>query len=290
MVSPSRAGRLGASEASDAGPDVSIVVIGHSVKDELEACFHSIDEHAGVRVETIYVDNGSDDGTCAWLVAERPEIQLIELPENVWDAARKPGLARARGRYTMFLDSDAVITEGALPAMVSAMDRHPEWGLLGPRLVYEDGGLQLSCRRFPPPYLPFLRRPPLDRLMEDSKVVRRHLMVEEDHERVRGVVYVIGACQLFRTEVARGFGGVDPAMGNAMDVDFCLRFWQRGLPVVYFPRATVEHRYRRLTRTPLSRGAWRHLKFFMRLQWVHRREYARFRRLGERLDREGSLL
>ncbi len=288
MTDPVAARAREASGREERIPDVSIVVIGHSVKDELRVCFQSIENYAGVSVETIYVDNGSDDGTGAWLRAEWSEVQLVELAENVWDAAREPGLERAGGRYTMFLDSDAVLTEGALPTMVEAMDRHPEWGLMGPRLVNEDGSLQLSCRRFPPPYLPLLRRPPLGRFFEDSAIVRRHLMAEEAHDRVRGVVYVIGACQFFRTDVARRLGGVDPAMGNAMDVDFCLRFWRAGLPVVYFPDAVVEHRYRRLTKAPLASSSWRHLKFFIRLQWARRRQYRYFWRLGEQLESEAA--
>jgi GT2 family glycosyltransferase len=289
-VTPPNSPAGSAPDTADGRPDASIVIIGHSVIDELKACLQSIEDHAGVPAEAIYVDNGSDDGTCEWLARERPAVQVVELPENVWNAARNPGLERAKGRYTMFLDSDALLTPGALPEMIAAMDENPDWGMVGPRLVYEDGSLQLSCRRFPPPYLPFLRRPPLNRFMEDSTAVREHLMAGDDHTQVRRVVYVIGACQLFRTEFARQLGGMDPAMGNASDVDLCLRFWQRGWPVVYFPWATVEHRYRRLNASvPFSRSSLRHLKFFMRLQWTYRRERRHFKRLGARLDREAAL-
>jgi GT2 family glycosyltransferase len=275
----------------DAGkPDVTIVIIGHSVKDELEAALRSISEHAGVPVETIYVDNASNDGTRDWLRSAHPEVQLIELPENIWDAARNPGVERARGRYTMFLDSDARLTAGALPTMVAAMDDRPEWGLLAPRLVYADGTLQLSCRRFPSVLLPFWRRPPLNRLMEDSATVKRHLMEGEDHSEVRAVVYVIGACQLFRTEDGQRLGGMDESMGNAADVDLCLRFWKLGRPVVYFPTVTVEHHYQRRTASsPFSKPALNHLRYFMRLQWVYRRERRAFARLAEQLDRQGAL-
>lgn len=271
---------------------MTIVIIGHSVKGELGDCLRSIDEHAGLPVETIYIDNASDDGTCEWLRAERPDVQVVALEENVWDSARNPGLERARGRYTMFLDSDALLTAGALPAMVTAMDQHPEWGLLGPRLVHDDGSLQLSSRRFPSPWLPLWRRPPMNRFMEDSDAVRRHLMEDADHSLVRGVVYVIGACQLFRTDVGQRFGGMDVEMGKggAADVDWCLRFWKIEMPVVYYPDATVVHRYRRTSASsPFSRHAWRHLRSFMLLQWAYRSERRRLKRLAEQLDREGAL-
>ena len=48
-------------------PVVTIVVVAHSVRDELERCFASIGRYAGVPVETILVDNASDDDTLAWV-------------------------------------------------------------------------------------------------------------------------------------------------------------------------------------------------------------------------------
>jgi GT2 family glycosyltransferase len=66
-------------------------------------------------------------------------VEVIELSTNIGTIARDHGLRRARGRFTLFLDSDAALTEGALPAMVEAMDRNPGWGLIGPRLVGDDG-------------------------------------------------------------------------------------------------------------------------------------------------------
>jgi N-acetylglucosaminyl-diphospho-decaprenol L-rhamnosyltransferase len=293
VIPPNSAGSSVPAASTGDAPTVTIVIIGHSVKHELGICLASIENHADVPVEVIYVDNASDDGTGDWLRAGHPEVEVIELPENVWDSARNPGLSRARGRYTMFLDSDTSLTPGALPAMVTAMDEHPDWGLMGPRLANEDGSLQLSTRRFPSPLLPLWRRPPLSRFMEDSGAVRQHLMEDQDHDLVRGVVYVIGACQFFRTDLGREFGGMDVAIGKggAADVDWCLRFWKAERPVVYFPRATVEHRYRRTSaKTPFSRHAMRHLWSFALLQWEYRGEQRALRRLADRLDREGALL
>src|SRR5687767_3947352 len=102
-------------------PVVSIIVVAHSVRSELERCFASIDGDAGVPVETILVDNASTDDTRDWVRRAHPDVTLVELPENVGVAARGHGLRRSRGRFTMFLDSDAALTPGALPAMVEAL-------------------------------------------------------------------------------------------------------------------------------------------------------------------------
>jgi N-acetylglucosaminyl-diphospho-decaprenol L-rhamnosyltransferase len=269
-------------------PEVTIVVVAHSVRPELERCLASIESHAGVPVETVLVDNASTDDTREWARATHPEVELVELAENVGVAARDHGLRRARGRYTMFLDSDAELTPGALPAMVAALDEHSDWGLIGPKLVSEDGALQLSCRRFPPLLLPFLRRPPLDRVFEDSRMVRRHLMADVDHERARPVLYVLGACQLFRTELARRAGPFENRIFfGPDDIDWCIRIRDAGGEVVYFPEATVVHRYRRMTlHAPVSRAAWRHLTAYFGFQWRYRHRRRELFRLGEELDRK----
>ena len=270
-----------------ARPDVSIVVIGHSVRHELMSCFQSIERYAGVAVEVIYVDNGSTDDTLEWVGRTMSPVTAISLDENRFGAARTPALQRARGRYTMFLDSDARLTEGALPSMVAALDRHATWGLLGPKLVYDDGDLQLSCRRFPPLMLPVIRRPPLDRFFEDGRAVRRHLMADSEHDHVRPVLYVISACQLFRTSLARRVGDIDPKLAWGWeDTDWCIRIRAVGGEVVYFPHATVVHTYRRLTRRrPLSRDALRQLRCHIHFQRKYLRKRRELIRLGAELDR-----
>jgi len=268
-------------------PVVTIVVVAHSVRDELARCFASIADHADVPVRTILVDNASTDGTRDWVRDAHPEVELVELDENLGVGARDHGLRRSRSEYTMFLDSDAALTPGALPALVAALGREPEWGLVGPRLVYNDGSLQRSCRRFPPLLLPLLRRPPLGAVFEHRGVVRRHLMADFGHDHTRPVLYVLGACQLFRTTLARTAGPFDDRVFLGWDdADWCFRIRDAGGEIVFVADATVVHNYRRLTaRQPVSRAAWRQLRafaYFQRMYWRRRGDLVR---LGRDLDR-----
>lgn len=271
-------------------PAVSIVIVAHSVRDELGRCLESIAEHAGVPVETFVIDNASTDDTREWVREHHPEVELIELHENIGVAARQHGLRRSRGRYTMFLDSDAALTAGALPALVAALDAHADWGLLGPRLVYEDGTLQLSARRFPSLLIPIVRRPPLSRFFESGRLVQRHLMTDIDHDEPRAVPYVLGACQIFRSSLARTAGSFDARIFfGPDDIDWCIRIRDAGGEVVYFPEATVVHGYRRATlKKPLSRIALRHLTGFYYFQWKYRRRRGELRRLERELDRRAA--
>jgi GT2 family glycosyltransferase len=267
-------------------PDVSVVVVAHDVRDEVLACLASVQAHAGpLTVETFLVDNGSADGTAEAVRDEFPAVEVVRLERNRGVAARNEGLRRARGRMRMFLDSDARLTPGALAELVAYLDSHPEAGLVGPRLVYEDGTHQLSARRYPPVLLPLLRRPPLGRFLGDSGRVRRHLMADEPHDETREVEYVLGACQLFTARAQAAAGEVEEMLFGPDDVDWCLRIRSAGLAVVYHPAATVVHAYRRTSaERPLSRVALHQLAAFARFQWKWRRERGRLLREGRELD------
>ena len=271
--------------------DVSIIVVAFDVRAEVLRCLASIEDHAdGLGVETILVDNGSRDGTADAVAAAFPGVRLVRRPRNEGVAARNHGLRLATGRTRMFLDSDAVLTPGALGELVGFLDRDPRVGLVGPRVIYPDGTLQPSARRFPPLLLPLLRRPPLDRVFGDAATVRRHLMADEALDRPREVEYVLGACQLF-TERAQALAGeIDSAIFYGPDdADWCLRIRVAGLKVAYDPRATVIHDYRRDTRRkPMSRLALRHLWAFARFQWRWRRDRARLVAEGRDMDRRAA--
>jgi len=273
--------------AEPAGPAVTIVVVAHSVRDELERLFASISRHAEVPVTTILVDNASRDDTRSWVRVAHPDVHLIELEQNLGVAARDYGLRESRTPYTMFLDSDAALTPGALATLVDALARNPSWGLVGPRLVYDDGTLQRSCRRFPPRLLPLLRRPPLDRIFEQRRTVSRHLMRDFDHATTQPVLYVLGACQLFRTALARVAGPFDDRVFLGWDdADWCFRIRDAGGEIVFVADATVVHTYRRETRRrPISMAAWRQFRafiYFHRLYGARRKELIE---LSRQLDR-----
>jgi GT2 family glycosyltransferase len=265
---------------------VSIVIVTHDARTHLERCLPSIAVHAGVETETIVVDNASADGTAAWVREAHPAVRLVELERNVGVAARAQGLDRARGELIMFLDSDAALTPGALPRMVVAMEQNPDWGLLGPKLVHDDGSLQLSCRRFPPFLLPFMGRPPFSRFLNGPEALAHHWMAEQPHDRTRPVVWVMGACQLFRAGLAHRAGPFPDYFIGQDDTDWCLRIRDLGAEVVYFPEATVVHSYQHLARgRTISRIGWEHARSWARFEWRYARRRRELEALGEELDR-----
>lgn len=272
-------------------PDVSVIVIAHDVREEVMACLESVERHAGgLSVEVIVVDNGSSDGSAEAVRERFPGTRVIALATNEGLPARNHGLRQARGRLRMFLDSDALLTPGALRVLVAALDEHPRAGLVGPRLIDPDGRLQLSTRRYPPVLLPVLRRPPLGRVFEKRRAVRRHLMADTAHDRCRRVEYVIGACMLFRAEAQAAIGEIDERIWFGHDdADWCFRMREAGFDVLYVPEAVVVHAYRRTSASnPLSLFALRFLLAHVHFQRKWRSRRRALIEQGRDMDREAS--
>jgi len=104
-------------------------------------------------------------------------------------------------------------------------------------------------------------------------------------DRTRPVLYVLGACQLFRTSLARTAGPFDESVFLGWDdADWCIRIRDAGGEIVYFPEASVIHSYRRLTRKqPVSHAALKMLSAHVRFQWKYRRRRRELIRLGNAL-------
>jgi N-acetylglucosaminyl-diphospho-decaprenol L-rhamnosyltransferase len=273
--------------------EVSIIVIAHDVREEVHACLDSVAEHSGgLTVETILIDNGSSDGTAESVAARYPDTRIVPLEHNEGGSSRNHGLRIAQGRYRMFLDSDALLTAGALENLIAFMDSRPDVGLVGPRLVYTNGELQPSARRYPPLTLPLLRRPPLNRWLENGRAVRRHLMLDVPAEDTREAEYVIGACQFFSEAAQHAAGELDPHIPFAPeDTDWCFSMRRAGYRIAYRPEATVIHAYRRTTaQHPVSRQALEHLYGFAYFQWKWRHERSRLLAEGEAMERRGWAL
>jgi GT2 family glycosyltransferase len=267
-------------------PEISVVVVAHRARESVVNCLHSVQQHARISHEAIVVDDGSADGTADAVRSRFPAAQLVvkESSEGL-AAGRNSALPLVNGRLVLMLDSDTRVRPGALEAMASVLDAAPGVGLVGPKLVYPDDEVQPSCRRFPSPLIPIMRRWPFVRIAPESHTHRRHMMLDFDHASERPVVYVMGAAQMWRAELPGLIGPYDERISSygGEDLDWCLRVWTAGLEVRYVPQAVIVHDWQRVVHH--GRGWDRHAiragRDFYYLQWKHRslRRDPRLRRL-----------
>jgi glycosyltransferase involved in cell wall biosynthesis len=121
-----------APERTSAHPLVSIVIPTKNRCELLEQALDSIHAQTYSNWEVIVVDDGSTDRTADLVQRHRKQdqrVRWIVRPENEpagGSACRNFGFARATGEYTIFLDSDDILTAGCLERRIVYLQQHPE--------------------------------------------------------------------------------------------------------------------------------------------------------------------
>ncbi|MGI8623536.1 MAG: glycosyltransferase family 2 protein [Solirubrobacteraceae bacterium] len=105
---------------------VTALVLTYDGRELLEEILPSLAAQEFRPFRTIVVDNGSSDGTAAWVREARPGCEVLRLEENVGVAAAlNRGLALVHTEYVALLNNDLELEAGWLGALVAALDAHP---------------------------------------------------------------------------------------------------------------------------------------------------------------------
>jgi len=88
-------------------PKVSVIIVNWNGKNLLDECLDSLVAQTAKGIETILVDNGSQDGSADYVRERYPAVRLISLPENLGFAGgNNAGIRVARGEYIALLNND----------------------------------------------------------------------------------------------------------------------------------------------------------------------------------------
>lgn len=224
-------------------PYLSIVIVNWNVRDLLRRCLESVVSRQPSAVsEIIVVDNASTDGSVEMLQSEFPQVTLIANAENRgFPAANNQGITAAQGRYVLLLNPDTEVFDDALITLVHYLDAHPDVGLVSPQLLYPDGRIQSSRRRFPTLAILFLESTWLQSLAPRS-LLSRYFFLDRPDDATLDVDWVTGAAMLARRETIEQVGRLDEGFFMySEELDWCRRIKAAGWRVVYYPAAQIFH-------------------------------------------------
>jgi GT2 family glycosyltransferase len=221
--------------------DMAVAIVNWNARDHLRNCLRSV--VAERPAQCVVADNGSTDGSAELVRREFPGVELIVDGSNPgYGAASNRAIARCDAPYTMLLNSDTVVGPGALRALAHHHDRHPQAGVVGPRLVNPDGTLQRSCYPFPHPLVPHMGSTPLARLARLVPVLRDRYVGTWPHTYARRVPWVVGAALAIRRTAFDSVGGFDPSFYMYFEeVDLSFRLRAAGWETHFAPVAEVVH-------------------------------------------------
>ncbi len=203
---------------------VSIIILCCNQFEFTFQCVESLLVHTRARYELIFVNNGSTDSTRKYLESirerEGPDrIEIIHNEKNLgFPAGCNQGLARARGRFLLFLNNDTILTPGWLEGLLRPMlIEWPAVGLTGPMTNYapEPQGMRTPYANIESlvPYAQQRRKEFLGKVLKTQRVT--------------------GFCMLTRREVLERIGTFDERyeIGFFDDDDLCVRVRQAGFQI-----------------------------------------------------------
>jgi len=224
--------------------DVSIVIVNWNTRDILSGCLQSIYKQTNsLDFEVIVIDNASTDGSVKMIKREFPQVVLLENSQNRGFAiANNQGLAIAKGRYVLLLNSDTVILDNAVMKTVDFSDSHPECGVVGCRVLNPDKSLQPTCFMFPSTLNMLLSTTYLYKLFPKSRFFGRERMTWWDRDDEREVDVVTGCFMLVRREVVEEVGVMDEQFFMyGEETEWCYRIKKAGWKILFTPDAETIH-------------------------------------------------
>ncbi|MDB5511724.1 MAG: glycosyltransferase family 2 protein [Enterovirga sp.] len=205
--------------ASGAG-DVAAIVVTFESAAVLPNCLDGLRRNG---VPALVVDNASRDDTVA--VAERLGADVLRnLLNEGYGRANNLGARALGSTYILVVNPDVVLEDGAVAELRRAADRHPEAGMLAPRIVEPDGRLFFQARSLLAPYL---RNPSGQPVVPEGECC---------------APFLSGACFMMKRELFLSLGGFDRSLFLFYeDDDLCRRLADRGLALVHVHGAVARH-------------------------------------------------
>jgi GT2 family glycosyltransferase len=211
---------------------VTIVIPNWNGIQWLGACLDALERQELPEFHTIVVDNGSTDGSAAFIRKSYPRIELVELDRNTGFAnAANIGIARSSSPYVVLLNADTQAYPDWLSSLLQRIENSPpEIGAINSQLLrmddterIDDAGDELSWY--------------------GAATKRGHNRPAADFQEECEIFSPCAAACLYRREFLLATGGFDPGLFAYLeDVDLGLRGRLLGYRYLYLPTARVLHK------------------------------------------------
>ena len=227
--------------------ECSVIILNWNGEAMLRRYLPSVVEYTqGDGIEIVVADNGSTDGSVAFLQTQ--PVRVVKLEENFGFAeGYNRAIAQVDAEYVVLLNSDVEVTEGWLDTLLTYARTHVEVGALQPKILswlskeeaktkhsdqilFEHAGAaggMMDCLGYPYCRGRFLSYVEIDNGQYDD---------------VAPVFWASGACLFIRRDVYLQVGGLDADFfAHQEEIDLCWRLHSRGFKVMVVPQSKVYH-------------------------------------------------
>ncbi len=233
---------------------LSIIIVSYNTKDITLRCLTSLKKNLQkypINYEVIAVDNGSKDGSGKMLqslTSDWSNLKVVLSKKNLgFGKGNNLGVAGARGKYILYLNSDAIVNDIDFNDLVFLFESQKDLGALTVKVVLSNGEIDpASHRGFPTLWRSFsyflglerifIKIPLLNKLFGGYHLV--HLNLNEVHE----IDVPTGAFLFTKKNIIDKIGGFDKdyfAYGE--DIEMAFQIKKLGYKIIYYPLWNVLH-------------------------------------------------
>lgn len=212
-------------------PKIFVIVVTYKGKQWYDRCFTSL-RNSTIPVQTIVVDNASNDGTVEYIRENYPEIHLIESKENLgFGKGNNLGLRYAYEHdcdYVFLLNQDAwLVQQDVIERLAEIAIIHADFGVLSPiHLTANEDAVNMDYE--------FVRGTCSKRLFGDSYCQKMKDLYQTD--------YINAAAWLLSRKTIETVGGFDPLFTlYGEDDDYLHRVRYHGLKIGLCPKLRIIH-------------------------------------------------
>lgn len=252
-----------------AEPLTFIVIVNWNGRADTLECLASLGNATLPNVQTVVVDNGSEDGSAAAIRDAYPRVTVIEAGRNLrFAGGNNAGIRHALDRgaaQILLLNNDTTVAPDFLEHLTGSLNGTPGTGVVAPKVFYYSSpgviwyaGGEISFW---------------------TGTMRHAGIRQSDGPRfgtVTDTAYASGCCFLALRKVFEEIGLLDETFFMyTEDADWCLRARTAGYRILFEPRAHVWHKVSVSAGGHLSAFKLRHkfvsnLRFFARhASWYH---------------------
>lgn len=224
---------------------LSVIIVNYNVKHFLEQCLCSVQKAIPKGgAEVIVVDNHSVDNSLLYLQPRFPGIQFLANTTNLGFAkACNQGLAKATGRYILFLNPDTIVPEDCFEKCIAFFESNAAAGALGIKMLDGKGQfLKESKRSFPSPMTSLYKLFGLSKLFPGSTIFSKYHLGYLNENESHQVDVLAGAFMMVKKEVLDKIGGFDETFFMyGEDVDLSYRIQKAGYANYFFAGSHIIH-------------------------------------------------
>lgn len=226
---------------------LSIIIVNWNGGSLILDCLNSIYKNKPqIPFEIIVVDNNSSDMSNKIIKKNFPQVKLSQQTANVgFGKGNNIGVKQAKGENILFLNPDTKVDASTLDFLVHYLQKNPDVGILGCKVLYPNGLLQRSAyKNFPGLINHILEYNYLLRglLLSRKPSFDRMTFPEKDFDKTLDAKHLMGSCLLVRKNEFKKIKGFDEKFFlYREETDLCLRYLKNGFKIRYIPNVTIRH-------------------------------------------------